>query len=102
MRRAKKRAEVVVFKSRTILGHLAKGVFGFGLLAIVLLYAPVLGWWTVLPAIGALVLFRGCPMCWAMGLIETVLDRKSGSSCAGGSCMEVPSSPAPRPDRPAN
>jgi hypothetical protein len=48
-----------MFKSRTIAGHFIRGVAGFGLLAIVLVYGPRIGWWTLIPAAGALVAFRG-------------------------------------------
>ena len=78
-----------MFKSRSVAGHLVRGVLGFGFLAIALLYAPVLGWWTLAPAAGALVSFRGCPMCWTVGLIETVLHRKTGTICVDGSCASV-------------
>jgi hypothetical protein len=64
-----------VFKSRTIPRHLIKGVLGVGFLAIALIYGPTLGWWTLLPLALAFASFRGCPMCWTIGLIETVLHR---------------------------
>jgi len=49
-----------MLKSHTISGHLVRGVIGFGFLAIVLVYGPaLLGWWTLIPAAGALVAFRG-------------------------------------------
>ena len=48
-----------MLKSRTISGHLVRGVVGFGFLALVLVYGPPLGWWTLIPAAGALVAFRG-------------------------------------------
>jgi hypothetical protein len=50
---------------------------GFGFLAVALTYASALGWWAVLPFAGALVCLRGCPMCWTVGLIETMLHRKT-------------------------
>ncbi len=71
-----------MFKSGSFAGHLVRGILGFGLLAIALLYAPVLGWWTVAPVVVALVAFRGCPMCWIVGLVETVLQRKTRTACA--------------------
>jgi hypothetical protein len=64
-----------------------KGVLGFGFLAITLNYLLVLGWWALLPAVAALVCFRGCPMCWTFGLIETVIDRKS-PVCIDGLCAD--------------
>jgi hypothetical protein len=48
-----------MLKSGTISGHLARGVIGFGFLAVVLVYGPPLGWWTLIPAAGALLAFKG-------------------------------------------
>jgi len=48
-----------MFKSHTVTGHLVRGVVGFGFLGIVLAYGSNLGWWTVIPAVGALLTFRG-------------------------------------------
>jgi len=74
-----------MLKSHTITGHFIRGVVGFGFLAIVLVYCSSLGWWTLIPAAGALLAFRGWPMCWTAGLVETVLYRKS-RACPDGSC----------------
>jgi hypothetical protein len=78
-----------VFKSRSIAIHFLKGIAGFGFLYIALHYGPDLGWWALAPLAAALICFRGCPMCWTVGLIETVLDRKTGSACVDGSCADV-------------
>jgi len=84
----------VIFGSRTIVRHIARGLVGFGFLAIVVLYGQDLGWWALLPTAAALLFLRGCPMCWLVGLIETVLNRKSGTMCVGGSCAKRQSSVA--------
>jgi hypothetical protein len=78
-----------MFKSRSVAAHFVRGIAGFGFLYIALHYGPVLGWWALAPAAAALVCFRGCPMCWTVGLIETALDRKSGAICVNGSCANV-------------
>jgi hypothetical protein len=75
-----------MFKSRNIVEHIFRGVLGFGLLAVGLLYSAVLGWWTVVPLVGALISFRGCPTCWTVGLVETLLLRKTWKGCSDGSC----------------
>lgn len=77
------------FKSRTVAGHVIRGALGFGFLAIAMVYAAQLGWWAIVPALAALVCFRGCPMCWTFGLIETVFSRKTGVACADGSCENL-------------
>jgi hypothetical protein len=63
--------------SRNVLVHLLRGLCGFALLAGVLLYAGDIGWWALIPAAGALVCLGGCPMCWVIGLIATVMNRNS-------------------------
>jgi hypothetical protein len=78
-----------MFKSRSVAVHFVRGIAGFGFLSIALQYGPVLGWWTLAPAAAALVCFRGCPMCWTFGLIETMLDCKPGAICVDGSCSNV-------------
>jgi len=35
----------------------------------------------LLPLAAALVCLGGCPMCWIVGLIETILRRKSRAAC---------------------
>jgi hypothetical protein len=76
----------LVFKSRTVAGHMFRGVLGFGLLAAALNYAPQIGWWATFPALGALACFRGCPMCWTVGLVETIVHRRTAARCEDGSC----------------
>jgi hypothetical protein len=76
--------------SRSVAVHIFRGFLGFGLLAVALLYSSQLGLWTLLPIAGALVSFRGCPMCWTVGLIETIFLKKTGpgaASCVHGSCV---------------
>jgi len=75
------------FGSRSVAMHLLRGVLGFGFLAIALHYAPIIGWWALIPALAALVCFGGCPMCWTFGLIATVITGKPGS-CIDGSCAD--------------
>lgn len=74
-----------MFKSSSIAAHFARGIAGFGFLYLVLRFGPALGWWTLAPAAAALACLRGCPMCWTVGLIETVLDQKSGAVCVDAS-----------------
>ena len=48
-----------MFGSPNVKIHLVRGLLALGLLALVLRYASQLGWWTLLPAAGALALFGG-------------------------------------------
>lgn len=70
-----------MFGSRTVSLHILRGILGLGFLAIALQYSPVWGWWTLVPLACALFCLGGCPMCWTVGLIETVLRRKSRTVC---------------------
>jgi hypothetical protein len=62
----------VVFGNRTLIIHLAKGIGGFGALAIALgtMNTTLLPSVVLLPL--SLYLLRGCPVCWTIGLFETV------------------------------
>jgi hypothetical protein len=68
-----------MFGSRTVLAHVVRGVIGFGALALAILLARdadtarVLA--SVMLAIAGLIALRGCPLCWAMGLVETLRGR---------------------------
>ena len=75
-----------MFRSGSVVVHIVRGVLGFGLLGVGLLYSTALGWWTFVLLAGALICFRGCPTCWIAGLVETVLHRKAGRGCIDGSC----------------
>lgn len=75
-----------MFASGSLFEHAVRGVLGFGLLFAGLYYSAELGWWTVPVLGGALLSFRGCPTCWAAGLVETLLRRKVCDDCRGGSC----------------
>ena len=65
-----------LFATQTLSGHLIRGVVAF-----VLLYAAIgqqhaYPYWSVVAGLLALVAMRGCPACWTIGLVETVLQRQ--------------------------
>ena len=82
-----------MFASGSVLAHLLRGAVGIGaLIASGLLVSspsPVfsLGLFAV-----ALVAFRGCPMCWALGLVQTAMATRSGRTtgrrCIDGRCLK--------------
>jgi hypothetical protein len=84
-----------MFKSKSISIHLVRGLGGFGLLATALSGRLPL-WVEILLGVGGVFLLRGCPLCWAIGLIETVLNKIGAPNPRGLAC----SLPA-RPSRPA-
>ncbi|HEX5656346.1 MAG TPA: hypothetical protein VFX59_04085, partial [Polyangiales bacterium] len=73
-----------------------------GAFAATVSYGQEMPWlsFVLLPA--ALLALRGCPMCWTVGLFETLSAKFTRHSprtryvCAGGTCTRVPSGhPAP-------
>lgn len=81
-----------MFAKRGIVEHLARGVGGAGALWVALRAASPWGAFVAL-AVG-LVALRGCPICWIVGLFQTVVasvrGRQSPGACVGGACTRVP------------
>lgn len=69
-----KRSGGGLFASQSLLGHLLRGAIATGLL-IWAFQHQAHSTLSVLAAVGALVAFRGCPVCWAIGLVETVMQK---------------------------
>lgn len=67
------------FASRSITEHLARGAGAVALIVLAIRFADSGGWLAIGGApttlIGALVLMRGCPTCWIVGLVGTIADR---------------------------
>ncbi|MFF4328561.1 hypothetical protein ACFYZT_18840 [Streptomyces sp. NPDC001591] len=74
------------FASASLPRHLVRGVLGFGSLALAVVLLPYA--WPVslalLPA--GLLALRGCPMCWAVGLAQTLSRGRLRRSCEDGRC----------------
>jgi hypothetical protein len=62
----------MVFGNRTILIHLVRGSLGFAALFAAVGCYDVIGWPALLMLPVVLWAFKGCPMCWTVGLFETV------------------------------
>ena len=62
----------MTFGSRSLVVHLARGGIGAAALVLALRGYDIIGW----PALGLIAVtlwaFRGCPICWTIGLVETV------------------------------
>ena len=61
------------FGNRTVAVHLLRGVLGFAALGGALFGGSVLAAVVLISA--ALVLMKGCPTCWTIALLQTVLRR---------------------------
>lgn len=77
-----------MFCSSSVFVHLLRGAAGLALFASATCFNQTLGSaGSVLALVGAVLLMRGCPMCWLLGLIETIkkparsqsLERTAGS-----------------------
>ncbi|WP_409179860.1 hypothetical protein F9C11_25425 [Amycolatopsis sp. VS8301801F10] len=74
------------FASRSLPVHLARGVAGFGLIAASVALAPVVGWASLLALPAGVLALRGCPTCWAIGLVQTLSRGRLERTCADGRC----------------
>jgi hypothetical protein len=73
--------------STSVVGHVARGAVGFGLLAGSLALAPVVGLLSLaLVPMGVLAL-RGCPACWVIGLAQAISRGRLERSCVDGRCQ---------------
>jgi len=62
----------VTFGNKSILVHLLRGILGLGSLLIALKGYDLVGWPALLLLPVALWMLKGCPVCWSIGLVESV------------------------------
>ncbi|MDP9864383.1 MULTISPECIES: hypothetical protein [Streptosporangium] len=74
------------FASRSVSRHLLRGGLGFGLLIGAVALVPTAGPASLLLAPLGLVALRGCPTCWAIGLVQTISMGRLQRSCVDGRC----------------
>ncbi|MEU2507560.1 hypothetical protein ABZ621_23015 [Streptomyces sp. NPDC007863] len=89
------------YASSSVPRHLARGALGFGLVIGAVALVPVAGPVSLLAAPLALIAFRGCPTCWAVGLAQTISRGRLERRCADGVCTLAkahphPAAPSPR------
>ena len=74
------------FASASLPRHLVRGALGFGALAGSVALIPAVGpvGLVLLPA--GLLALRGCPMCWTVGLMQTISRGRLQRSCEDGRC----------------
>jgi hypothetical protein len=64
-----------MFASKTVAAHLVRGVIAAALIAWALLHQLSDPVFAVAAGVVAVVAMRGCPLCWTLGLVETIGDR---------------------------
>ena len=65
----------MTFGNQTVVLHLMKGILGLSALGISLYTTNSEIWPSLVLIPASLYLLWGCPVCWTMGLIETVVMR---------------------------
>ena len=89
-----------MFASKTIAGHLMRGVIAATLIAWALAHQSSDPALAAIAGLGALVAMRGCPLCWTLGLFETLGEsiraRRVGgplrTTCSSRACQREESS----------
>lgn len=84
------------FASASVQRHLARGAIGFGALLGSVALIPAFGPASLLLLPVGLLALRGCPTCWAIGLIQTLSRGRLQRSCTDGTCRLVTTEPGAR------
>lgn len=75
------------FASTSVPRHLARGAIGFAALIGAFALLPWTGVASLLLAPLGFIALRGCPTCWAIGLIQTISMGRLHRSCRAGHCQ---------------
>ncbi len=79
-----------MFASKSVVEHLIRGALGLGAFALAAALAPAHPMLALAMVPVGFVALRGCPMCWTVGLVQTVVARVQGKPtadrCTDGSC----------------
>jgi len=75
------------FASKSVPTHLARGAVGLGSIAASIALTSVIGWVSLLLLPVGLVALRGCPMCWTIGLVQTISYGRLKRQCMEGRCQ---------------
>ncbi|MFI6106657.1 hypothetical protein [Streptomyces sp. NPDC051310] len=94
-------AEGPDFASSSLARHLVRGAVGFGGLIGSFALLPVAGPVALLLLPVGVLALRGCPMCWTIGLVQTVSRGRLQRSCEDGRCTVVRADGRERAPEPA-
>ncbi|MFD7913003.1 hypothetical protein ACFV30_20155 [Streptomyces sp. NPDC059752] len=89
------------FASSSLPRHLLRGAVGIGSLVGAFALLPLYGPITLALAPLGLVALRGCPMCWAIGLAQTLSRGRLQRECTDGRCELKPAGSTPAGTSPA-
>ena len=64
-----------MFASKTIAAHMLRGVIAAALIAWAVLHQSSEPVFAAAAGVAAVVAMRGCPLCWTVGLVETIAER---------------------------
>lgn len=70
-----RKAATGFFASESLAGHLLRGAVAFMLLYWAITHQQAQPFTALLAGAGALVAMRGCPVCWTIGLVETISQK---------------------------
>lgn len=74
------------FASASLSRHLVRGGIGFGGLIGAFALVPVVGLYSLLLLPLGVLALRGCPMCWTIGLLETISNGRLRRACDDDRC----------------
>lgn len=69
-----------LFATASLAGHLLRGAAAFGLLYLAITQQHAHPVASLVAGLAALVAMRGCPVCWALGLLETIASPIRGGT----------------------
>ena len=74
------------FASTSLPRHLIRGAIGNGGVVGAFALLPVVGWVALLLLPAGVLALRGCPMCWTIGLLQTISQGRLQRTCTNGQC----------------
>ncbi|MFH9820605.1 hypothetical protein [Streptomyces sp. NPDC017230] len=89
------------FASSSLPRHLVRGVIGFGGVIGSVAFVPTVGPIGLLLLPVGVVALRGCPMCWTIGLAQTISRGRLRRTCEDGRCKATVTD-RDRDDRPVS
>jgi len=69
------RSQGGLFASASLAAHLARGVFAALVMIAAVRCQATAPWASLALGVAALVALRGCPVCWTIGLLETLAGK---------------------------